>query len=58
MCLLLRTDWPMSKKKFSTDQNLKKILSSVYQNMIVQVYVFAVSASKNGLTNVKEKDFD
>ena len=48
----------MSKKKFSTDQNLKKILSSVYQNMIVQVYVFAVSASKNGLTNVKEKDFD
>ena len=48
----------MSRKKFSIDQNLKKILSSVYQNMIVQVYVFAVSASENGLTNVKEKVFN
>ena len=48
----------MSKKKFSIDQNLKKILSGVYQNMIVQVYVFAVSGSENGLTKVKGKVFD
>ena len=47
----------MSKKKFSIDQNLKKIVNGVYQNMI-QVYVFAVSASENGLNNVKEKVFD
>ena len=48
----------MSKKKFSIDQNLKKVLSGVYQNMIVQVYVFAESASENELTNVKDKVFD
>ena len=48
----------MSKKKFSNNENLKKILSAVYQNMIVQVYVFAVATSENKLINVKEKVFD